>query len=125
MKIQLLSDLHLESNPDFVPQPALDADVLVLAGDIGSYQAGSLLADEDFGLARFSPLPPIMMGGCGRVSDCGEFSIILDINGGQEGSEGFKLLGQQIDAKTKSIGSMRAKYVELGGDFRKPSLTFI
>ena len=39
--------------------------------------------------------------------------------GGQEGSEGFKLLGQQIDAKTKSIGSMRAKYVELGGDFRK------
>lgn len=39
--------------------------------------------------------------------------------GGQEGSEGFKLLGQQIDAKTKSIGSMRAKYVELGGDFRR------
>jgi hypothetical protein len=28
---------------------------LVLAGDIGSYQTGSLLADTDFGLARFSP----------------------------------------------------------------------
>ena len=57
MKIQLLSDLHLEVHPGFVPEPAPGADVLVLAGDIGSYQAGSLLQDEDFGLARFSPLP--------------------------------------------------------------------
>ena len=56
MKIQLLSDLHLEIHPHFVPQPAVGADVLVLAGDIGSYQKGSLLADDDFGLARFSPL---------------------------------------------------------------------
>ncbi|MGP1628703.1 MAG: metallophosphoesterase [Giesbergeria sp.] len=57
MKIQLLSDLHLEVHPHFAPQPAPGADVLVLAGDIGSYQAGSLLQDDDFGLARFSPLP--------------------------------------------------------------------
>ena len=57
MKIQLLSDLHLEAHPDFVPEPAPGADVLVLAGDVGSYQAGSRLADGDFGLARFSPLP--------------------------------------------------------------------
>ncbi|KAB2895842.1 MAG: metallophosphoesterase [Burkholderiaceae bacterium] len=57
MNIQLLSDLHLEAHPHFQPQPAPGADVLVLAGDIGSYQAGSQLADEDFGLARFSPLP--------------------------------------------------------------------
>ncbi len=56
MKIQLLSDLHLEVHPHFVPTPAADADVLVLAGDIGSYQNGSLLQDADFGLARFSPL---------------------------------------------------------------------
>jgi predicted phosphodiesterase len=58
MKIQLLSDLHLESNPGFVPRPAPGADVLVLAGDIGSYQAHSALTaagDTDFGLARFSP----------------------------------------------------------------------
>ena len=58
MKIQSLSDLHLETHPQFVPQCA-DADVLVLAGDIGSYQAGSMLLDPydpDFGLARFSPL---------------------------------------------------------------------
>jgi len=56
MKIQLLSDLHLESHPHFVPEAAPGADLLVLAGDIGSYQSGSLLADADFGLARFSPL---------------------------------------------------------------------
>ena len=57
MKIQLLSDLHLEVHPQFQPQPAPGADVLVLAGDIGSYQTGSLLPQPDFGLARFSPLP--------------------------------------------------------------------
>ena len=57
MKIQLLSDLHLESHPDFAPEPAPGADVLVLAGDIGSYQSGSRRAGEDFGLERFSPLP--------------------------------------------------------------------
>jgi predicted phosphodiesterase len=56
MKIQLLSDLHLEAHPHWVAQPAPDADVLVLAGDIGSYQNGSQLADSDFGLGRFSPL---------------------------------------------------------------------
>ena len=57
MKIQLYSDLHLEAHPGFVPQPAPGADLLVLAGDIGSYQPGSALAqDADFGLRRFSPL---------------------------------------------------------------------
>ncbi len=58
MNIQLLSDLHLETHPNFVPEVSPLADVLVLAGDVGSYQAGSMLADRadtDFGLARFSP----------------------------------------------------------------------
>lgn len=55
MKIQLLSDLHLEVQPHFRPRPAADAQLLVLAGDIGSYQSGSQLTDQDFGLARFSP----------------------------------------------------------------------
>lgn len=68
MNIQLLSDLHLESNPHFAARPAPGADLLVLAGDIGSYQSGSLLADllhdRDFGLARFSPLP-LAQGGAG------------------------------------------------------------
>lgn len=56
VKIQLLSDLHLEVHPDLVPTPAPGADLLVLAGDVGSYQSGSQLMDADFGLARFSPL---------------------------------------------------------------------
>ena len=63
MRIQLLSDLHLESHPHFVGQPASGADVLVLAGDIGSYQAGSSLQTDDWGLARFSPTPAL--GGVG------------------------------------------------------------
>jgi len=58
MRIQLLSDLHLECDPDFTPCSADDIDVLVLAGDIGSYQDGSLLTGDDFGLSRFSPLCP-------------------------------------------------------------------
>ena len=58
MKLQLLSDLHLEQSPDFVPEGAPGADVLVLAGDIGSYQRDSRLRDTDFGLARFSPRLP-------------------------------------------------------------------
>jgi predicted phosphodiesterase len=55
MKIQLLSDLHLEAHPHWVAQPAAGADLLVLAGDIGSYQPGSQLVDADFGLGQFSP----------------------------------------------------------------------
>ena len=59
MKIQLLSDLHLEVHPRFAPTPAPGADLLVLAGDIGSYQSGSMLGAfgdaADFGLSRFSP----------------------------------------------------------------------
>lgn len=55
MKIQLLSDLHLETYPEFLAQPAPGAELLVLAGDVGSYQRGSRLTDPDFGLGRFSP----------------------------------------------------------------------
>lgn len=58
LRIQVASDLHLERYPDFTPQAAPDADVLVLAGDIGSYQPGSLLPSADFALTRFSPKAP-------------------------------------------------------------------
>jgi Calcineurin-like phosphoesterase len=57
VKVQLLSDLHLEHHPDFRPAVAPGADVLVLAGDIGSYQPGSRLTADDFGLDRFAPGP--------------------------------------------------------------------
>ena len=56
MRIQLFSDLHLERYPDFQPHFEPDIDVIVLAGDIGSYQPGSRLHSADFGLERFSPL---------------------------------------------------------------------
>ena len=55
MKLQLLSDLHIEVHPHLQIAPAPGADLLVLAGDIGSYQQGSSLSEPDFGLARFSP----------------------------------------------------------------------
>jgi len=55
MKLQLLSDLHLESHLNFRAEPLPGADMLILAGDIGSYQQGSRLTDLDFGLGRFSP----------------------------------------------------------------------
>jgi predicted phosphodiesterase len=55
MRIQLFSDLHLERDPSFQPLIQPDTDVVVLAGDIGSYQERSRLPDEDFGLARFAP----------------------------------------------------------------------
>lgn len=57
MKLQLLSDLHLEVQPDRVFEPLADTDLLVLAGDIGADKEGSLLPPGDFGLTRFSPLP--------------------------------------------------------------------
>ena len=55
MKLQLISDLHLEVHPQLQVRPAPGADLLVLAGDIGSYQEGTLLAEDDFGLGRFAP----------------------------------------------------------------------
>lgn len=68
LRLQLLSDLHLERNIDFRPEPAPGADLLVLAGDIGSYQNKSLLtetAEPDFGLGRFAnwPVPVIFVPG--------------------------------------------------------------
>jgi UDP-2,3-diacylglucosamine pyrophosphatase LpxH len=57
MRLQLLSDLHLEHNHDFVATPAPGADLLVLAGDIGSWRGSTPadLATHDFALRQFSP----------------------------------------------------------------------
>ncbi len=57
MNIQLMSDLHLEMQPEFVPVLAPNVDVLVLAGDIGA-QPDSPFATHgqvDWCLRRFSP----------------------------------------------------------------------
>jgi hypothetical protein len=55
MRLQLLSDLHLETE-EFDPEPAPDAELLVLAGDIDSGWAG---------LSRFSgwPVPVLFVAG--------------------------------------------------------------
>ena len=55
MRLQLLSDLHLETE-DFEPTPAPDAELLVLGGDIDSTWQG---------LARFRgwPVPVVMVAG--------------------------------------------------------------
>ncbi len=66
MRIQLFSDLHLERYPAFQPLIAPDTDVVVLAGDIGSYQPGSRLDGTDFGLARFSPRVSPRSSGAGQ-----------------------------------------------------------
>ena len=58
MRLQLISDLHLERQIHFEAVPLPEADLLILAGDVGSYQAGSELVTDDFGLGRFSPLRP-------------------------------------------------------------------
>ena len=57
MKIQLMSDLHLEVEPGFVPRPAPDADLLVLAGDIGAGPDTPMApyGAADWCLTRFSP----------------------------------------------------------------------
>ena len=58
MKIQIASDLHLELHRDHLPppedfRPVADRDVLVLAGDIGTYtNALEFIEDE----ARISPV---------------------------------------------------------------------
>lgn len=60
MKIQLLSDLHLEQNPDFKPEAAPGSELLILAGDIGACMNQSRRsngAEHDFGLQRFADWP--------------------------------------------------------------------
>ncbi len=61
MRIQLFSDLHLERDPTFRPYIAPDTDVVVLAGDIGSYQSGSRLPTHDFGLELFATTPAVVL----------------------------------------------------------------
>ena len=57
MKIQLLSDLHLEVHPHFVPQPTPGADVLVLAGDIALTKPARCWARWAMSTLGWSALP--------------------------------------------------------------------
>ena len=57
MRIQLLSDLHLEVDPTFRPEFDPASDLLVLAGDIGARPDTPMASHgaKDFCLTRFSP----------------------------------------------------------------------
>lgn len=57
MRFQLLSDLHLEVDPSFVPTPAPSAEALILAGDIGALPDTPMArhGQPDWCLTRFSP----------------------------------------------------------------------
>lgn len=55
MRLQILSDLHLETE-DFAPEPAPDAELLVLGGDIDSTWAG-------FERFRGWPVPVLFVAG--------------------------------------------------------------
>ena len=59
MKIQIASDLHLEQRPDCIPDPelkfcpAIDRDVLILAGDIGTGMSARHFIERE---VRISPV---------------------------------------------------------------------
>ncbi len=117
MKIQLLSDLHLEAHPHFEPVPAPDADLLVLAGDIGSYQSGSRLAEPDFGLARFAPkrgwpTPVVFLPG-NHEYDNGDFDAI-----DERLRETCDALGLRwLERETLVVGGVRLVGTTLWTDF--------
>jgi predicted phosphodiesterase len=117
MNIQLLSDLHLEQHADFQPCPAPGADVLVLAGDIGSYQRGSVLpvlGDVDFGLARFGgwPVPVVYVPGNHEYDG-------LDVDDAharlRESCERLGLIW--LERETRVIGGVRFVGTTLWADF--------
>ncbi|WP_338414064.1 metallophosphoesterase [uncultured Sphaerotilus sp.] len=94
MRLQIFSDLHLERIPHWEPTPAPGADVLVLAGDIGSYQTGSLLTEDDFGLTRFSP-----------THGAGHWRHVLFVPGNHE-YDGYELseAGERMQALCARLG---------------------
>ena len=97
VKIQLMSDLHLESQPGFRAVPAPGADLLVLAGDIGSYQRTSKLPatqPRDFGLAQFASKA------CG-----GAWPLVLYVPGNHEYDNGdFDALDAELRAAVERFG---------------------
>ena len=95
MKLQILSDLHLESET-FDPEPAAGAELLVLAGDIDSTWAG---------LQRFAgcPVPVLMVAGNHEFDG-------RDLHGGWAAlreacdASGIQLLQRQESVLTSATG---------------------
>ena len=83
MRLQLLSDLHLETER-FTPQPAPDAELLVLAGDIDSRWTG-------LELFRDWPVPVLFVAG-NHEFDGREFTTTLAALRARCDSFGIRLL---------------------------------
>ena len=92
-----MSDLHLESQPAFRATPAPGADLLVLAGDVGSYQRTSRLPQarpRDFGLAQFA-----------SAARGGAWPLVLYVPGNHEYDNGdFDELQAELRAAVESFG---------------------
>jgi Icc-related predicted phosphoesterase len=117
MKLQLLSDLHFEVHPKLRIAPAAGADLLVLAGDIGSYQEGSRLMEPDFGLGRFSPRngwpAPVFYVPGNHEYDNADFD---DVHAGLR--ETCETLGiGWLERETRVIGGVRFVGTTLWADF--------
>jgi Calcineurin-like phosphoesterase len=78
MRVQVLSDLHLESE-DFQPEPAAGAELLVLAGDIDSRWSGFehfrgwpvpvllVAGNHEFNLRELTQAWPLLRAHCARL----------------------------------------------------------
>ena len=101
MRLQLLSDLHLESEP-FEPEPAAGAEVLLLAGDIDSSWAG---------LERFRDWPvPVLMVAGNHEFDQRELTQAWPRLGEQCARWGIRLLERQSVILKDSTGR-RVRFV--------------
>jgi predicted phosphodiesterase len=118
IRIQLFSDLHLERDPTFRPFIAPDTDVIVLAGDIGSYQPGSRLHSSDFGLELFSPTlgapcPTVLFVPGNHEFDSLDFAETTDRLRATCARLGITWLDQQV----VTIGNVRFMGTTLWSDF--------
>jgi Calcineurin-like phosphoesterase len=95
MKLQLLSDLHLETEL-FDPEPAPGAELLVLAGDIDASWAG---------LARFADWPvPVLFVPGNHEFDGREFTAVLPALRTHCDSYGIRMLHREAIVLTGADG---------------------
>ena len=106
MKLQIASDLHLEYAPDW-ELPASDADVLVLAGDIGTHTLGL-----DAFRARARQQPILYVPG-NHEYYCGHFSRVAEALRARARQWGVHLL----DGDAVVLGGVRFLGVTLWTDF--------
>jgi predicted phosphodiesterase len=120
MKLQLLSDLHLETE-DFQPQPAPGAELLVLAGDIDSSPGWP-------GYDRFAgwPVPVVVVAGNHEFDGRDFDAALVDLRHRCAGL-GFTLLESEQHTVTAAsgervriLGTTRWSDFDLFGESQRP-----